>query len=110
MKRRRDLLTDVSLQSRLRIEEIHVARSAFHETPDDVLGQRWMMWRLRIEWINLCSISIFLQKIRQRDGRQTATSLCEKLTTAGDSVMVLHGCSFSYRLRAVALAFAPLIS
>src|SRR5262245_17410612 len=49
MERWRDLLARVLYQFRLGIEEINMARPAFHETEDDGFRPRCDVWRLGIE-------------------------------------------------------------
>src|SRR5713101_5416443 len=58
----------------LRIEQIDVARPAFHEEPDYRLGHRRMVGLLRREWV------LGREKIRQRDAGQPASGAREKLT------------------------------
>src|SRR5437773_4338228 len=94
MKRGGDLLSDVLLQRRLRIEQINVAGSALHEAPDHGLCPRRYVGRLGIERVLGESADrgqrLLVEHRREGDRRQAAARLREELAAARDVPMVFE--------------------
>jgi hypothetical protein len=81
MKRWRHRLTGILLQRRFWIEQIDMARTAFHEAPDDGFraGCHMRCFRIeRIDFLYLCA-AFFRKHARQRDSRESAAGLLKEL-------------------------------
>ena len=85
MERRRHGLERHLIQQWLGIEQIHLAGSAFHKTPDDVFRpDRVDGGLLGRERIHGGGVSVLRQHGRQRDAGQPAARLREELTPVGN--------------------------
>jgi hypothetical protein len=85
--RRRERFAVPLLQLGLRIEEIHLARAAFHEQEDDAFRLRSEVGLLRSKRIDGLAC---MQQIRQRDAPEPAADISEKRATGNDSIQFVR--------------------